>query len=241
MRILVAEDDPSLTAAITFALKTLNHYVVECVRDGQAARAAIDAAQFDLLILDLGLPRLDGIEVLRALRAGHHSLPVLITSGRSSEEDKIRALDLGADDYIVKPFSVRELEARVRALLRRSAPAGPERSLLCQGGLCYDRSTGTASLNGTPLNLSVREVAVLELLLKDFGKVVRKEKLIAQIYSRDEAAGPNAIEVFVHRLRKKLSASPYTVKTFHGLGYQLARREPAQESLGDTSVLPAAG
>lgn len=223
MRILVAEDDPSLTAAVVFALRTLNSYAVDCVRDGESALKAMESASYSLLVLDLGLPRLNGFEVLRRLRAKHFGMPVLIMSGRDSPNDKIKGLDLGADDYVVKPFSVRELEARVRALLRRSKQTAV--GGLSLAGLAFDPTSRTATYDGRVLPLSAREVSVLELLMKEFGRVVTKEKLIAHLYCTDEAPGPNAIEVFIHRLRKKLSPSPFEVRTHHGVGYQLDYRE----------------
>lgn len=225
MRILIAEDDPSIAAGIVYALGTLNHFAVDCVADGAAADSALRDDVFDLLILDLGLPRLDGFQVLRRLRARNAGLPVLVMSARASDEDKVQGLDLGADDYIVKPFSVRELEARVRALLRRAGSGGCGQ--ITQGGLCFDMVSRTASLDGKPLHLSAREAAVLEVLLREFGRVVRKERLIEQLYSYDDTPGVNAIEVFIHRLRKKLAPAPVEVKTFHGIGYQLDHRNTA--------------
>lgn len=225
MRILVAEDDPNLAAAVVFALKTLNSFAVDRVADGMAADYALRDGIFDLLVLDLSLPKLDGFQVLQRLRARGDCLPVLITSGRASDDDKVRGLDQGADDYLVKPFSVRELEARVRALLRRARAriAGQYTA----AGLCFDSANGTATLDGKPLPLSCREAAILGVLMREFGRVVRKERLIEQLYSYDESPGFNAIEVFIHRLRKKLSAAPVEVRTFHGVGYQLDRRDAA--------------
>lgn len=224
MRILIAEDDPNIAVALCFALRTLNGFAVDLVVDGDAANHAIRDGCFDLLTLDIGLPKMDGFQVLRAMRARHCDVPVLVISARGSEEDKVRALDLGADDYIVKPFGVKEFEARVRALLRRGHASAAE---IDRGGLCFDMNARVATLNGRPLPLSARECAVLELLMRDFGKVVRKEKLLAHIYSYDDTAGENAIEVFVHRLRKKLNPAPVTVRTFHGVGYQLDYRDGA--------------
>lgn len=226
MRILIAEDDPSIAAALVFALRNLNNYAVDKVHDGELADRAIRQDVFDLVVLDLGLPRMDGFELLRRLRLRQSSLPVLVISGRCTEEDKVRALDLGADDYMVKPFGVRELEARVRALLRRGT-WGPV-NLVDRGGLCFDTGARTATLFGRPLPLSARECAVLELLMRDFGRIVRKEKLMEHVYSYDEVHGDNAIEVFVHRLRKKLASAPVTVCTHHGIGYRLDYRETPQ-------------
>lgn len=223
MRILVAEDDPNIAAAIVFSLRTLNNFAVDCVADGEAADHAMRHESFDLLVLDLGLPKIDGLEVLRRLRARNASMPVLIMSARSSPEEKVKGLDLGADDYIVKPFSVKEFEARVRALIRRGTYNAATH--VFRAGLCFDTVSRTAMLDGKPMHLSAREAAVLEVLLREFGKVVRKERLIEHIYSYDETPGVNAIEVFIHRLRKKLSVSPVTVRTFHGVGYQLDHRD----------------
>ena len=219
MRILVAEDDPSLTQAVVFALRTLNSYAVDCVRGGDEVLQALESEPYDLLILDVGLPGLDGFEVLKRLRARRLDLPVLIMSGRDSADDKVKGLDMGADDYLAKPFAVRELEARVGALLRRST--GNVTSGQSSGELAFDPETRTISLDGEVIALSVREVAILSLLLKELGRVVTKDQLIGNIYTADEAPGPNAIEVFVHRLRKKLAISPYEIRTHHGIGYQL--------------------
>ncbi len=225
MRILIAEDDKSIALALCFALRKLNGYAVDVVTDGEAADRAIRDGCFDLLILDIGLPKKDGFWVLRAMRARRCVLPVLIVSSRGTEVNKVHALDLGADDYIVKPFGVKEFVARVRALLRRGAGGGELAT--DRGGLCFDPGARVATFRGKPLPLSSRECAVLELLMRDFGKVVRKENLLAHIYSYDDSAGENAIEVFVHRLRKKLIPAPVSVRTFHGIGYQLDYREGA--------------
>ncbi len=224
MRILVAEDDPSLTAAVVFALRTLNKYFVGCVSGGDEVQQILEREHYDLLILDVGLPGIDGFEVLRRIRARGLMLPVLIMSGRDSSCDKVTGLDIGADDYIVKPFAVRELEARVSALLRRSNDSATVGSAAT--GLAFDPESRTVSLEGQVLALSAREVSILSLLMKDFGRVVTKERLIGHMYSAGEAPGPNAIEVFVHRLRKKLSFAPYEIRTRHGIGYQLEQREP---------------
>ncbi len=222
MRILVAEDDPSLTEAVVFALRTLNNYFVDSVRGGDEVQKTLETEPYDLLILDVGLPGLDGFAVLQHIRASGLTLPVLIMSGRDSPDDKVKGLNMGADDYLAKPFAVRELEARVAALLRRST--GPVASAQAPTGLAFDPDTRTISLDGKVIALSVREVAILSLLLREFGRVVTKDRLIGHMYSADEAPGPNAIEVFVHRLRKKLSFSPYEIRTHHGIGYQLDQR-----------------
>ncbi|GAB4180986.1 MAG: response regulator transcription factor [Rhodocyclaceae bacterium] len=239
MRILIAEDDPNIAAGILYALKTLNHFAVDLVSDGARADTALRDGVFDLLILDLGLPRLDGFEVLHRLRARNAGLPVLIMSARDTDEDKVRGLDMGADDYIVKPFGVRELEARVRALLRRTVHCASGQ--ISRGGLCFDMASRTASLDGKALNLSAREAAVLEVLMREFGRVVRKERLIEHLYSYDDSPGVNAIEVFIHRLRRKLAAAPVEIRTFHGVGYQLDEREPAGATTADSRAAGAPG
>jgi two-component system OmpR family response regulator len=223
MRILIAEDDPGLGAAVAFVLERMNGHAVERVHDGLEADRALQARGTDLLILDIGLPGLSGFEVLRRMRSRNCQIPVLIMSGRPSEEDKLRGFDLGADDYVVKPFGVRELEARVRALLRRSHGAAGDQ--LVRGGLCFDVVRRTATVEGRPLPLSAREAAVFELLLREFGRVVSKERLVSHVYTRGEAPGDNAVEVSIHRLRKKLAVSPVVVRTLHGIGYQLDHRD----------------
>lgn len=223
MRILVAEDDPALQAALAFSLKQVNSYAVDLVGDGVAADAYLQGSSFDLLVLDLGLPRIDGFEVLRRLRGRDSGLPVLIMSGRDQPQEKVRGLDMGADDYIVKPFSLHEFEARVRALLRRGLCGASTR--ITRGALSFDTVTRIAAVDGRPLKLSTRETALLEVLIKQFGRVVAKDRLMEHLYSSDESPGDNAIEVFVHRLRKKLAASPVTVTTYYGHGYQLDYRE----------------
>lgn len=162
---------------------------------------------FGLLILDLGLPKVDGFEVLRRLRKRNTTLPVLILSGREQPEEKVTGLDLGADDYLVKPFSLSELQARVRALLRRGTRmAAPT---LQHGELCFDTVGRLVSLQGKPMEFSLHEADVLEVLLRRFGRVVSKEQLVEQLveqlYTYDKEVSHNAIEVYIHRLRKKLA------------------------------------
>lgn len=216
MRILIAEDDAALSEALRFTL-TQAGYAVDHVPHGVAADEALKGDGFGLLILDLGLPRLDGFEVLRRLRKRNTTLPVLILSAREQPEDKVTGLDLGADDYLVKPFSLNELQARVRALLRRGA--GTAAPTLQYGNLSFDSVGRVASVDGRPLQLSVHEAGVLEVLLRRFGRVVSKEQLVEQIYSYDKEVSHNAIEVYVHRLRKKLADSGVEVYTHYGRGY----------------------
>ncbi len=218
MRILVTEDDASLAEALQFSLKQ-SGYAVDWANNGAAADEALQANVFGLLILDLGLPKLDGFEVLRRLRARNSTLPVLILSGREQPEEKVTGLDLGADDYLVKPFSLSELQARVRALLRRGqGSAAPQISF---GELNFDTVQRVAVVGGKTLALSAQETGVLEILLGRFGRVVSKEQLVEQLYSAGHEVSLNAIEVYVHRLRKKLEKSGISVRTQYGRGYLL--------------------
>lgn len=219
MRILITEDDAALAEALQFSLAQ-SGYAVDWVANGAAADDVLKDDVFGLLILDLGLPKLDGFEVLRRLRRRNPSLPVLILSGREKPEEKVLGLDLGADDYLVKPFSLNELQARVRALLRRGQQGGVTPMIL-YGGLGFDSVSRTASINGRTLPLSTHETGVLEALLHRFGRVVSKERLVEQLYSYDREVSQNAIEVYVHRLRKKIAGSGTTVRTLYGQGYLL--------------------
>jgi len=218
VRILISEDDAALAEALRFAL-TQSGFAVDWVANGLAADEALKNSDFGLLILDLGLPKLDGLEVLRRLRRRNDAMPVLILSGREEPEEKVEGLDLGADDYIVKPFSLNELQARVRALLRRGH--GSATPVLSYGELSFDPAGRTASVGGTPLALSVHEVGVLEVLMRRFGRVVSKEQLVEQVYSYDQEVSHNAIEVYVHRLRKKIRETGLMVRTEYGRGYAL--------------------
>ena len=219
MRILITEDDSALAEALQFSL-TQSGYAVDWVANGVAADEALKDDVFGLVILDLGLPKLDGFEVLKRLRRRNPSMPVLILSGREKPEEKVLGLDLGADDYLVKPFSLSELQARVRALLRRGQQGGGAPAIV-YGGLGFDTVARTASINGRTLSLSVHEVGVLEVLVQRFGRVVSKEQLVEQLYSYDKGVSHNAIEVYVHRLRKKISGASVTVRTHYGQGYAL--------------------
>lgn len=218
MRILITEDDESLAEALQFSLKHAG-YAVDWVSNGVAADEALKGDIFGLLILDLGLPKLDGFEVLRRLRRRNSSMPVLILSGREKPEEKVLGLDLGADDYLVKPFSPNELQARVRALLRRGQ--GSVAPAICYGGLTFDTVERAVSVNGKVLPLSLHELGVLEFLLHRFGRVVSKEQLVEQLYSYDKGVSHNAIEVYVHRVRKKIAGAGVTVRTLYGRGYML--------------------
>lgn len=223
MRILITEDDEALAEALTFALGQAG-YAVDRVANGAAADEALKDDVFGLLILDLGLPKLDGFEVLKRLRRRNTAMPVLILSGREKPEEKVTGLDLGADDYLAKPFSLSELLARVRALLRRGLGVAPP--VVTYGSLSFDTVGRTAAVEGRAVPLSLHETSVLEVLLHRFGRVVSKEQLVEQLYSYDKEVSQNAIEVYVHRVRKKIDGAGVTVRTLYGRGYLLGY--PAQ-------------
>ena len=220
MRILIAEDDPSLAEALLFTFRQ-SGYAVDWINNGEFADQALGTGVFDLLILDLGLPKLDGIEVLRRLRKRNAQLSVLILSGREDPQEKVQGLDLGADDYLAKPFSIDELQARVRALLRRSS--GSAKPDIVHGRLRFDTVHRTATTDGNLLALSQPEIRVLEILLRAAGRVVSKDQLIEHLYSYDKDVSQNAIEVYVHRLRKNIESSGAIIRTVYGQGYVLEK------------------
>ncbi|MDH4216249.1 MAG: response regulator transcription factor [Gallionella sp.] len=217
MRILIAEDDEVLADGIGSSMRQ-SGYAVDCVNDGLDADTILKGDQpYDLIILDLGLPRLDGLIVLRNLRERNRQVPVIILTARDGIEDRVRGLDLGADDYMVKPFKLPELEARARALLRRGQ-CGINPIYTC-GTLAFDSVARRASINGEPLELTTRELSVLEALMSRIGWVVSKDQLLERLYSYAEEASGNAIEVYIHRLRKKIEVAGVTIRTIRGLGY----------------------
>jgi two-component system OmpR family response regulator len=228
LRILITEDDPALAEALRFSLGQSGH-AVDWAPTGSLADKALRDAVFDLLILDLGLPELDGFDVLRRLRKHDERIRVLILSARESAAEKVQGLDLGADDYLAKPFSLDELHARVRALLRRRHDSSA--TVIRAGPLAFDTIERRASVDGRALDLSMHETAVLEALLTRLGKVVSKEQLVEQLYSYERDVGYNAIEVYIHRLRKKLDGSGLTVRTIYGRGYSIdAATQPSAEN-----------
>jgi len=220
MRILIVEDDPVLADGLTRSLRQ-SDYAVDHVGDGQQADHALTGGTYDLVILDLGLPRLDGFEVLKRLRRRGSHTPVLVLTARESLDDRVKGLDLGADDYLTKPFELPELEARVRALIRRGQSGGAAR--LSHGPLTLDTAGRRAWLGGEPLDLSSRELGVLEVLMLRSGRVVNKDQLAEQLFGWDEEVGSNAIEVYMHRLRRKLEHAGIKIRTIRGLGYLLER------------------
>ena len=220
MRILIAEDDQVLADGLLRALRGAG-YAVDQVDSGSQADAALSAQAFDLLILDLGLPRLHGFEVLRKLRGRGSSMPVLILTAVDSVEQRVKGLDLGADDYMAKPFALQELEARVRALTRRGL--GTASQLLRHGPLTFDAAGRVAYLNDQLVELSARELGLLEVLLQRAGRLVSKDQLVERLCEWGEEVSNNAIEVYVHRLRKKIEQGPIRIATVRGLGYCLEK------------------
>ena len=220
MRVLIVEDDPVLADGLTRSLRH-SAFAVDCVLDGEQADHVLAAQKYDLVILDLGLPKLDGFEVLKRLRRRGSAAPVLVLTARDALADRVKGLDLGADDYLTKPFDLPELEARARALIRRGQSGGG--SLLTHGPLTLDTSGRRATLDGAALELSARELGVLEVLMLRSGRVVNKDQLAEQLYGWDDEVGSNAIEVYVHRLRKKLEPAGVAIRTIRGLGYLLEK------------------
>jgi two-component system OmpR family response regulator len=224
MHILVAEDDQVLADALLRALKQAG-YTVDHLVSGSEVDTALSTQTVDLLILDLGLPKLSGLEILRRLRARNSSanahLPVLILTAADSVEQRVQGLDLGADDYMAKPFALQELEARVRALTRRGL--GTSGQSIQHGPLRFDPAGRVAYLDEQLIELSAREVGVLEALLQRVGRLVSKEQLVQQLCSWGEEVSHNAIEVYVHRLRKKIEVGPVRIATVRGLGYCLEK------------------
>ncbi|HTR59478.1 MAG TPA: response regulator transcription factor [Casimicrobiaceae bacterium] len=222
MRILIAEDDPLLADALRCTLRK-SGYAVDWIEDGRKADAALCAAEFDLLILDISLPGLGGLDILKRLRARNSRLPVLLLTALDTVNDRVRGLDAGADDYLAKPFQLAELEARVRALTRRGMSGGA--TLIRHGRLSFDLVGRSADLSGERLDLSARELSLLELFLQRPGQLVRKDRLVDHLCEWGEEVSANAIEVYVHRLRKKLAPAGVKIATVRGVGYCLEAPE----------------
>ncbi|GGH48073.1 response regulator [Frigidibacter albus] len=220
MRILLVEDNRALAEGLATILRGTGH-AVDVVQDGASAEVLAAAESFDLVILDLNLPQMDGLSVLRAMRDRQNRAAVLILTARGSAEDRIRGLDLGADDYMVKPFDVGELEARVRSLLRRQA--GLRASSVSFGAVTLDLTSRSFVADGAALDIPARERALLEVLFTRAGKVVAKEAIVQSLTSLDDDLSGNAIEQYVSRLRKRLAPHGLTVRTARGIGYYLDR------------------
>ncbi len=215
MRILLVEDDKVLADALSRTLVQSAH-AVDIVASGDDADHAVALGIYDLMILDIGLPGMSGLDVLRRLRARKSTLPVLMLTALDTLEDRVRGLDLGADDYLAKPFDLPELEARVRALLRRSTNSTP---FLEHGPLRFDTVGRRVFWDKRPLELSPRELAVLEVLLMRAGRVVSKAQMVNHLYGFGDDVADNAVEVNVYRLRKKLEPLGCEIRTVRGMGY----------------------
>lgn len=216
MRLLLVEDDNLLGEGIRAGLAQAG-FAVDWVKDGEQARAALDSEPYALMVLDLGLPRLSGEEVLRRLRAKNNPLPVLILTARDTVADRVKGLDAGADDYLVKPFDLDELTARLRALLRRSG--GRAAPVIQHGNLAVDPAAHAVTLDGAPVDLPPKEFAILLHLLENAGRVSSREQLEQSLYGWGEEVESNAVEVHIHHLRKKLGAE--LIRTLRGVGYMI--------------------
>ena len=214
MRLLLVEDDTMIGESVLDLLRA-EHYAVDWVKDGETADTALCTQDYDLLLLDLGLPKRDGLAVLRALRSRKNRMPVLIATARDSVRQRVEGLDAGADDYVLKPYDLDELLARIRALLRRAA--GRAEPVYEHQGVSIDPATREVLVNGQPVLLSMREWAVLEPLLARPGLVLSRAQLEEKLYSWKDEISSNAVEVYIHGLRKKLG--PDTIQNVRGVGY----------------------
>ena len=221
MRILIVEDDAALARGIVSSLR-ISGFAVDHVDNGSEVLHLLREESYALVVLDLGLPDRSGFDVLRGIRRAGLSTPVMILTARSEISDRVRGLNLGADDYLAKPFDPAELEARVRALVRRGC--GQADPILSCAELVYDRSAQVAMLSGKVLSLRKRELAILESLITRAGKIVSKERLTAEVFGFDEEISLNAIEVYVARLRRHLGEAGPRIVTMRGLGYLLEPR-----------------
>ena len=216
MRILLIEDDPLIGTAVEQALKD-SHYSIDWFKNGQQGLTAVYSQQYSTVLLDLGLPGKDGIEVLKAIRDQQNPVPVIIITARDALENRITGLDLGADDYLVKPFRVSELEARIRAVIRRNQ--GNSRSSLECGDLTLDIASGELLQNGNTIHLSAREFTVMRIMMHRPGRLFSKSELEEQVYGWNEEIASNAIEFIIHGLRKKIGKD--AIKNIRGLGWMI--------------------
>ena len=215
MRILVVEDDPDLVDALTKRLRREGH-AVDCESDGEMADDILSYQAYEVVVLDIGLPGMSGFDILRAMRRRGSRTPVLMLTARTNNEDRVDALDVGADDYLSKPFDFREFDARCRALLRRSQ--GLASNVITVGDLTFDRKGKLVRIGDTQLTLPNREFRLLEILIGNLGRVLSKEQISSQLFDFDDYAGPNAIELYIGRLRRKLDGA-LTLRTVRGSGY----------------------
>lgn len=218
MRILLVEDDPELGDGLMVGLRQAG-FAVDWLRDGQAADQALHTEIFDFVVLDLGLPRLSGMEVLNRARHRGQTMPILILTARDATGDKVSGLDAGADDYLVKPIDLDELTARIRALTRRSA--GRAAPLLIHGELAVDPAAHVVTLNGQAVELSSREFSLLQLLLENAGRVLTRTQLEQSLYGWRDEPDSNALEVHIHHLRRKLGSD--LIRTLRGVGYTIPK------------------
>jgi DNA-binding response OmpR family regulator len=218
MRILLVEDDPQLGDGLTIGLRQAG-FAVDWVKDGAMAAHALETEVFDLVVLDLGLPRLSGMDLLKRIRGNGQSLSVLILTARDATADKIAGLDAGADDYLVKPIDLDELAARIRAVARRAA--GRAQPVLSHGDLTLDPASRRVTMTDIQIELSAREYSVLHALLENAGRVMTRAQLEGSIYGWRDEPDSNALEVHIHHLRKKLGAD--FIKTLRGVGYMIPK------------------
>lgn len=218
MRLLIVEDNQKLSSWIAKLLRA-GHYVVDCVADGPDGAHVLETQQYDAAIVDIGLPGMDGIKLIQRVRDKGIMVPILILTANDSLERRVTGLNSGADDYLTKPFEVPELEARLRALLRRTG--GSRRAEIALGPLVFDQNTRLFSLQGAALHLSPREHGLLEVLIRNAGATVSKSMIADSLYGLDDDVDPSAIDLYIHRLRKKLEGSAVMISTLRGLGYLL--------------------
>jgi DNA-binding response OmpR family regulator len=229
MRVLLIEDDAELADGLASALAQ-SGYPTDIAHTGGEALAACTVMSYQLVVLDLGLPDLDGIDVLRKLRSRGFTSPVLILTARDDLKERVLGLDAGGDDYLVKPFALTELEARVRALLRRGDPAA---AVLTLGAVVFETVSRRLTIRGRELALTASELGVFELLLRRHGRIVSKQHIFESLYGWDHEANASAVEVFVSRLRRKLAVAGagIEIRVFRGLGYRLEKERASSEAV----------
>lgn len=225
MRLLLVEDDELLGDAVKTGLNQFG-YIVDWLKDGEAARAALKSESFELIILDLGLPKLSGLALLQHIRHDGNATPVIILTARESVEDRVKGLDCGADDYLIKPFDLNELSARIRALVRRSQ--GRADTVLQYKNITLDPAAHSVLVDEVVVNVPRREFALLQKLLENSGQVLSREQLMQSIYGWEEDVDSNALEVHIHNLRKKLNA--HFIRTIRGVGYMAEKNDGSGSS-----------
>jgi two-component system, OmpR family, response regulator TctD len=229
---LLVEDNADLADAIVRRMRRSGH-AVDWQSDGLTAASVLRYEPFDVVVLDIGLPRLDGLRLLADLRERGDTTPVLMLTARDGIEDRVEALDAGADDYLAKPFDFREFEARCRVLVRRNR--GHASEVLQIGTLAFDNAAHRLSLDGEAIELPNREYRLLEILLGRLGQLVSKDEIAKGLFGFDDEAGPNAIELYIGRLRKKLAAAPLRIVTVRGAGYMAEPCDPADMAAGSAA------